>query len=151
MNTPLHSAMTDGYPVPTDFRPDPEVVRLLLENGAEVDVRNAVGSTPLHGAAGHREPGAAQLLLSHGADATLRNDLGTTPLHRAARATAYRTMTLLLQHGGDVNAAGETMQTPLHLAAESLHLSPSPRPSNSCWKAEQKSTSETRKVIRRCT
>ena len=28
-------------------------------------------------------------------------------------------------------------------------LSPSPRPSNSCWKAEQKSTSETRKVIRR--
>ena len=124
MNTPLHSAMTDGYS-DTDYSANPEVVRLLLGSGADVDAKNDTGSTPLHSAAGHRQPATAQLLLAHGADATSRNDFGITPLHSAAGAAVPMTVTLLLDQGADVNAADDKLRTPLHRAADSQLRSPS--------------------------
>jgi len=47
-----------------------ECVRLLVENGAEIDAQDNFGYTPLHLAAVNESSQCASILLSHGADVT---------------------------------------------------------------------------------
>jgi ankyrin repeat protein len=54
-------------------------IELLLDNGADVNARTEIGSTPLMGAARWGPKEFVELLLSRGADATLKNKKG----HRA--------------------------------------------------------------------
>ena len=56
--------------------------RLLLENGASVDVRDVINDTRLHDACLHNNPAIAALLLEFGADVDARNNTLNTPLHR---------------------------------------------------------------------
>ncbi|HUG40874.1 MAG TPA: ankyrin repeat domain-containing protein [Longimicrobiales bacterium] len=58
-NTPLHAALAG--------RNDPEVVRLLLEGGADPDAGAALGVTPLHLAASRGNGDAVDALLARGA------------------------------------------------------------------------------------
>lgn len=71
---PLHSAVAHRGPAAAL-----EMARLLLANGARVDVVQAGGWTPLHQAAasGHEE--LVRLLRAHGADLTALSDDGRTP------------------------------------------------------------------------
>ena len=84
---------------------DPDKVALLLARGAEVNVRSALGNTPLHLAArpaiSYR---AVALLLEHGADPNATNHWGATPLMAAAAGGDIETIRLLLARGADVNA-----------------------------------------------
>jgi ankyrin repeat protein len=66
---PLHAAVAGR---------DLEVVRLLVERGADVNARQQVGYTPLMGAASSGREDLARLLLDHGADPALVNDEGKT-------------------------------------------------------------------------
>ena len=65
---------------------NPDLVKVLLEAGADPNLRQAQSYTPLHfaGFAGPDRSESARLLLRHGADATLRNNPGRTPLDIAA-------------------------------------------------------------------
>jgi hypothetical protein len=54
------------------------MVRLLLENGADPDIRNSINSTPLMGAAEQGKTEAVRLLLAAGADALLENNYKMT-------------------------------------------------------------------------
>ena len=66
-------------------RGDVDLLRLLLENGHEVDTQDANGLTALHLAALHNRVEAAVLLLEHGANPShAEARWGGTPLHRAA-------------------------------------------------------------------
>ena len=56
-----------------------EIVRLLLEHGAEVDAAQANGATALHTAAFTHNRELARLLIDAGADADARTDDGRTP------------------------------------------------------------------------
>ena len=58
----------------------PEVVQLLVENGAEVDIKSGDGATPLHSAAFFGRTDVAKLLLENGADPQTRNNDGATPV-----------------------------------------------------------------------
>lgn len=91
--TPLHLAAHFGHE---------DVVRLLLERGAAVDVRsrNVMANTPLHAAAG-RHPRICQILVEAGADVNSRQEGGWTPLHAAARSGHEDTVELLLSRGAD--------------------------------------------------
>ena len=80
-NTPLVYAVGGG---------NLEIVRLLVERGARIDARNAIGATPLHVAAGqgHTEI-AAWLLEQEQSLRTAVDDEGYTPLDWA-RSDAIR-------------------------------------------------------------
>ena len=56
-----------------------EAARLLIQNGADVNIKDDKGSTPLHGAAVFGRAGVARLLVENGADLQVRNGDGGTP------------------------------------------------------------------------
>jgi serine/threonine-protein phosphatase 6 regulatory ankyrin repeat subunit B len=60
-----------------------DVVEALLAGGADVNVRNGFGDTPLHNAAKNGNTKVFELLLSKGVDANPKNKLGQTPLDLA--------------------------------------------------------------------
>ncbi|MCS7303790.1 MAG: ankyrin repeat domain-containing protein [Thermoguttaceae bacterium] len=113
----------------------PEMVRLLLEKGADPNRADANGDRPLHWAArlGHLE--IAQILLAHGAAVDLPNQAGERPLLLAARCSAWdgpRLAQLLLDAGAqaDLNslvALGRVEQV-RELLQQSEALSNAPQP-----------------------
>ena len=58
-----------------------EVVQLLIENGADVNIKSGDGSTPLHSAAFFGRADVAKLLLENGANIQARNNDGATPVN----------------------------------------------------------------------
>jgi len=57
-----------------------EIVRALIEAGADVNLQNSEGSTALHSAAFLCRMEIVELLLTSGADRSLKNIYGSTPL-----------------------------------------------------------------------
>lgn len=96
-----------------------DVVRakVLLAEGADVNVRNKAGESPLHKAAiqGHNE--IVMLLIDNKADVNAQDKDGKSPLRGAAWAGHTNVVETLLAHGGDVNVPTTSGLTPLHSAA----------------------------------
>lgn len=67
---PIHSAAAGNY---TD------ILRLLIESGAQVNVKQQAGSTPLHAAAQYGNLDMLIILLEHGADVNVRMEGGKLP------------------------------------------------------------------------
>ncbi|MEJ2754135.1 MAG: ankyrin repeat domain-containing protein [Chloroflexota bacterium] len=71
--------------IPAAARNLPEIVALLLVNGADIDHQDNLGRTALHYAAfskygGISSPAAAKLLIDHGAALDIEDNEGLTPL-----------------------------------------------------------------------
>ena len=103
----------------------PDVARLLLERGADVNARiehrsdgNPEGNTPLHTAADRGRVEVAHVLLDCGANVGAEDKTGRTPLHVAAKHREVETVRLLLEHGANVRAEDNVGRTPLHIAAK---------------------------------
>lgn len=95
---------------------DVSCVKLLLERGAEVNVTNNAGATPLIRATFDYDK--LHLLLHHGADVNSRSALGNSALMLAARpANSHRAVGLLLSHGADAGATNKWGATALMAAA----------------------------------
>ena len=93
------------------------VVRALVEEGADVTVRQGDGATALHWAAYWDEVDLADLLIGAGADANAANDLGVTPLWAAAENRSAAMVRRLLDAGAKPNARLLSGETPLMTAA----------------------------------
>ena len=96
-----------------------DIMRFLLDHGANGDSRDDHGNTALHFAAskGHLE--VARMLLERGANIDSQNDEGLTPLQQASQVMWERHLciSLLLDHGANVNARDNHGNTALHFAA----------------------------------
>src|SRR2546422_153052 len=76
-----------------------EVVKVLLQNHASVNVRAAAGHTPLHKAAMNGNVEIAKLLLEGGADVNATDDAGKTPLEYAGEKDHPEVASLLRERG----------------------------------------------------
>lgn len=94
------------------------IVRLLLEHGADVVVRNIGGATALHLAASSGHADIAQLLIDHGADIHAKDVNQETPLHEAAENGSKEIVKLLVSRGAVIDGQGAWKETPLHRAAQ---------------------------------
>jgi ankyrin repeat protein len=92
----------------------PDIAKSLLENGANVNERNATGFTPLHLAIVRNNPDMVSLLLENGAELNVQNPVGDTPLHIANRKNPVISK-LLLAKGADMNSTNRFGDTPLYI------------------------------------
>lgn len=90
---------------------DSEMVGFLLENGANPNVQDFVGYTPLSYAASTSDIEKVRLLLDHGAEINAHNCTNANPLSLAGNVEAAR---LLLERGADLEIRGnDTHASPL--------------------------------------
>lgn len=98
-----------------------ERVNELLAKGANVNVRDENGYTPLHEAARAGLTDMARMLIAKGARVRDNVASGLTPLHLAAEHGFTDTVRLLLENGEDVNVKTPGGLTPLYEAAAQGH------------------------------
>jgi ankyrin repeat protein len=108
--TALHIASASGRT---------EIVKALLDAGAQVDVADQDGNEPLHIAVAN--PANGQIvkdLLNAGARVDAVNNDGMQPIHLAARSAGAGTVRTLLASGAKSDAADSHGLRPLHLVAQ---------------------------------
>ena len=121
-NMPLHLAAFEGHT---------ELVGLLIENGADLNVLGAggFGQTPISRAVVGGHADVIELLLAKGADVNVhsitRSSSRVTAIHRAARDGDVAIIELLIGHGADLSLeAGPRrplLGTPLDVAVFAGH------------------------------
>uniref|UniRef100_L2FGK8 Ankyrin repeat domain-containing protein 52 n=1 Tax=Colletotrichum fructicola (strain Nara gc5) TaxID=1213859 RepID=L2FGK8_COLFN len=99
-----------------------EIVRMLLEWGASIDVAGSRGRTPLNAASENGHLDVVKLLLDKGADITVPNSDGWTPLNTASDNGHLDVVKLLLAKGADITVPNSDGWTPLNAASDSGHL-----------------------------
>ena len=91
--TPLYWASRGRNPK------DGSVVRLLLEHGADMNVPDYYGRTPLHSASYFGALEVVRMLLEHGADVEVKNEWGKTAFQVGAEEGHGKVVELLREHG----------------------------------------------------
>jgi ankyrin repeat protein len=96
-------------------------VKLLIDEGENVNALTNSHETPLHIAAFKGNVDIAELLIEKGASVNVIANGNETPLHRAAQS-GTETIALLIEKGASVNALANYNKTPLHSACNSSNL-----------------------------
>lgn len=89
---------------------------LLIGRGAQTNIRDIHGNTPLHFAAANNKPGCVKLLLTHCANVHAKNENGATALHSAMAQGNNVCVQMLLDGKADINAMAKGNISALHLA-----------------------------------
>nr|QQY02505.1 transient receptor potential cation channel 3 [Cryptocotyle lingua] len=112
-DTPLHVAAKNGHL---------DIVKLLLENGANVSSKNEKERTAFHNAAKYGRLNIARHLLEHAPSlVSERDEDGSSAIHLAAASGHVDLLELLLDAGAAVDCRNCMQWTPLDCAAASGH------------------------------
>ena len=117
---PLHTACALGLMMGRPEQHGAEIVRRLLQAGADAAREDNRGNTPLHWAARAGAKDVVSQLLFKNATLDAKNAAGETPLHWAMRA-GYRgiaVVSVLLESGARPAVADGKFKRPLDVAAE---------------------------------
>jgi ankyrin repeat protein/serine/threonine protein kinase len=93
-----------------------KIMKILLEYGANPNLKDVSGQTPLHLAIVDDKIEIVKLLLEYLVDYNLKDNLGNTPLILAIKKNRIEIVELLLQYGADVNLKDDEGRSPLYLA-----------------------------------
>ena len=105
----LHLAAVEGHL---------NLVKFLVEQGAEVEVTNNDGFTPLHAAAAKGYMEIVKFLVEQGAGIEVTSNDGSTPLHMAAENDHIEIVEfLVVKRGAQLEVTNNDGQTPLCRAA----------------------------------
>ena len=78
---------------------EPKLVQALLKAGADIEIQDALGQTPLHLAAQSDQTEIITILIEHGAHINARDHQHNTPLLLASKNSAIQSAELLLRLG----------------------------------------------------
>ncbi|RXN11183.1 caskin-2-like isoform X2 [Labeo rohita] len=95
-----------------------DLLSLLLEAQATVDIKDSNGMRPLHYAAWQGKADSVLMLLRAGASVNGASQDGQIPLHLAAQYGHYEVSEMLLQHQSNPCTVNKAKKTPLDLACE---------------------------------
>jgi ankyrin repeat protein len=95
----MHVAATNG---------NLQIAAILIKAGADINLRDKIGSTPLDDAAEHGRLEMLKLLLDVGAIVDAENKNGMTPLMFAAKSGDVEAVRALLAHGANPNKSDYT-------------------------------------------
>jgi ankyrin repeat protein/mRNA-degrading endonuclease RelE of RelBE toxin-antitoxin system len=108
-STPLHIATSHD---------SLEMVKLLVEHGADMEARDHQGNTPFFFACVPKENSIMEYMLDQGANINMRTAQGGTALGMACYNGDLKKVTLLLNKGVDINLANNQGKTALHAACK---------------------------------
>ncbi|KAF7180031.1 hypothetical protein CNMCM7691_009084 [Aspergillus felis] len=97
------------------------IVKMLVEAGADLEAKNAMDETPLARAATNGSESAVRLLLEKGANVESRDKSGFVPLLSAAWKGHTAVVCLLLEYGAKIDSTNGNDNTALMLAADNGH------------------------------
>ncbi|MBN1974173.1 MAG: ankyrin repeat domain-containing protein [Sedimentisphaerales bacterium] len=100
---------------------DLEKVQSLIESGADVNIKNNGGWTPLYMASNGGYLDVAKVLIDKGANVNISNNWGWTPLHTASASGHQDIVKLLLTKGANVKTKRIGGWTALHQAIAGGH------------------------------
>jgi ankyrin repeat protein len=103
----LHGAAFYGHP---------EAARILIEKGAEIDIKNNGGYTPFLSACAGGKLEAASLLIEHGADLNALTADSNSALQNALWNNSVELAILLAEKGADVDILNQQGISPLYFA-----------------------------------
>jgi ankyrin repeat protein len=95
-----------------------QVACVLVDNGADVNMKDSEGNTALHLAAKEGKVDAVRFLVERESSISASNNKGDTPLHVAAKNGKFEIVKYLVKKGADVNKPNkrESGETALHVA-----------------------------------
>ncbi|XP_062582484.1 ankyrin repeat domain-containing protein 50-like [Saccostrea cucullata] len=95
------------------YKRDRDRTKILLENGAYVNLQNKDSQSALHYACFKQNHEAVSLLIEYGASINAKDVHGLTPSHIACELLDEETLDLLLNNGADINVIDNMGFTPL--------------------------------------
>jgi len=93
----------------------PEITRLLINNGADINEATLPTRSLLHWAAWQGNDEVIQCLLENGADVNAFDVYSKTPLHLCCESLNYHGSAALLKHGADATLTDSDDCEPLHV------------------------------------
>lgn len=105
LETPLHQAAKQSHL---------DCARVLIENGANVNIQDIKGATPLHNSIIGGNLQLVTEIIEARADVNAKNNRYRTPLHLTAAAGYPEILLRMVEAGADINAIDVDGFTPLH-------------------------------------
>jgi ankyrin repeat protein len=94
-----------------------DIVRLLLDAGADPTFKTQQMTTALHQASRTGRINIVQMLIDNAADPRVQDSRGHTPLHQTLWASHNAIANLLVENGANPVTKNDDGETPLHIAA----------------------------------